>query len=76
MKYRQEITQQSEILLFGKFKHKTIQHVLRTEPGYILWLHENKIVKFPKDIVDLAEDKVDDNAPFGIDYSELHYGDR
>lgn len=75
MKYRQEIKQQSEILLFGKFKYKTIQHVLRTEPSYILWLHENEIVKFPQDIITLAEDKVADE-PFGIDYAEAHFGDR
>lgn len=60
MTQRQVITQQSDILLFGKYKNCTIQHVLRTDPSYILWLDAEKIVKFPREIVFEAEDKVDD----------------
>lgn len=65
MTYRQTITKQSEILTFGKYHHKTIQHVLRTEPSYILWLDEHKIVKFPDEIIVLAHDKLDD---LDVDY--------
>lgn len=59
-KFTQIITKQSEILTFGKYKHQTVQHILRTDPSYIVWLHENEIVQFPEDIIKLAEDKVDD----------------
>lgn len=72
--YRQIITQQSEILTFGKYKLKTVQHILRKDPSYILWLHEEKIVKFPDEIIQLAEDKLEDEGT--LDYGELHYGDR
>lgn len=58
--FRQIITQQSEILTFGKYRHKTVQHVLRTDPNYIIWLAENKIVKFPQDVVDDANARLDD----------------
>ena len=73
--FRQIVIKESEFLTFGKYKYKTIQHILRTEPSYILWLHEEKIVKFPDEIVNMAEDSMldrDDDYP----YPELHYGDR
>lgn len=72
--YYQEISKESEILTIGKFKHKTIQHVLRTEPSYILWLHEERIVKFPDDIILAAEENVydfSDDYP-GPDYSSYY----
>lgn len=76
--YRQKITKESEILLFGKFKHKTIQHILRNEPSYILWLQEEKIVKFPEEILEKALDLHEERNPFDDweDYAEVHYGDR
>ena len=58
---RQTITKESEILTFGKFKNCTVQHVLRTEPSYILWLSEERIVRFPQSILDVAADLVDDD---------------
>lgn len=74
--YRQEITKESEILLFGKFKHKTIQHVLRTEPSYILWLDEEKIVNFSREILTKAEELVDDERmDEGNDPSRLQWYD-
>lgn len=73
--FRQIITKKSEILTFGKYKYKTVQHILRTEPSYILWLHEEKIVKFPQGILDNAEDSVIENDDYG-NYPELHFGDR
>lgn len=76
--YRQEITKESEILLFRKFHHKTIQHILRTEPSYILWLNEEKIVKFSDEILEKASDLHEERNPFDDweDYAEVHYGDR
>lgn len=56
----QTIKAQSEILTFGKYKHKTVQHILRTDPSYILWLDQERIVSFPGDIISLAQDKLDD----------------
>lgn len=72
--YKQTINSQSEILLFGKFKHCTIQHVLRTEPSYILWLSNEKIVKFSQEILNLAMDKdIEMNySDFGHNYSSYY----
>lgn len=76
-KFRQEITQESEILLFGKHKYQTIQHVIRTDPRYLLWLHEESIVKFPLEMVQEIEDSVDDDEPLDYgEFSEFHFGDR
>ena len=78
-KFLQEITKQSEILTFGKYKHKTIQYVLRIDPSYILWLNREDVVKFPQEILDLAYDYDADSYSYDEDYgeySELHYGDR
>lgn len=57
---RQSIKDESEIILFGKYRHCTVQYILKTEPSYVLWLHENKIVEFTKKILDLAEDMNND----------------
>lgn len=59
-KFHQTINQESEVLLFGKYKYMTVQHILRTDPSYILWLDEKKIVKFPGEIIAKAEDKLAD----------------
>ena len=74
MKFKQTITQQSEILLFGKYKHCTIQHVLRIEPSYILWLASEKIVQFPQDILDQADDNIQDEGydDFKNDYLDIY----
>lgn len=56
----QKFTQESEVFLFGKHIHQTIQHVLRKDPAYILWLAENGIARFSDDILEDANDNVDD----------------
>jgi hypothetical protein len=71
--YRQIIEKESEILLFGKHRYQTIQHVLREEPSYILWLQEEKIVKFTQEILDKAEDRMRDEDGEGIDYPGPNY---
>ena len=43
---RQNITKETDILTFGKFKGKSIQYVLIEEASYICWLYENDIVSF------------------------------
>lgn len=76
---RQTIAQESEILTFGKFKYCTVQHILRKEPSYILWMNAEKIVKFPQEIVDKATDLVFDatmnayvDATFGHNFSSYY----
>lgn len=66
-KFTQIISQQSEILTFGKYKYCTVQHILRVEPSYILWLDEKEIVQFPVEIITLAEDKLADMSYVHMD---------
>ena len=40
---------------FKKHKGETYQDILETDPGYILWLHDTKICKFPEDTLEVAE---------------------
>jgi len=70
-KYQQEIKAESEILTFGKYKYKTIQHVLRVEPSYVLWLDEKEIVKFPVKIVNKACDLRDNQSHPYDDYENV-----
>lgn len=56
MNYRQTMTHKLDVFEFGKFKGKSVRHVIENEPSYILWLDTEKIVKFSKEIIDNAED--------------------
>ena len=53
--YRQIISRPEDELTFGKHKGKSIEWILEHEPGYILWLSDEKIVQFPVEILDDAE---------------------
>jgi len=55
---RQVVKHKTDVFTFGKFKGKTVRHVLENDPSYIIWLHEEKIVEFPQSILDNAEDMV------------------
>lgn len=59
MSKQQTITAKHQEFTFGKYKGKTVREVLRTDPGYILWLHENDVVEFPEDLVIEAEENDD-----------------
>lgn len=73
MTQKQVITQKSDVLLFGKYKYCTIQHVLQVDPSYILWLEFERVVKLPKEILFDAEDRIDAendiNDSFSLGYS-------
>ena len=62
-------------LLFGKHEGKTIEEVIETEPGYILWMHDEKRAVISEEILNMA-DEADldkklgdaiDGQDFGID---------
>lgn len=53
--YRQIISSRDDELTFGKHKGKSIYWILEHEPGYILWLDDEKIVQFPVEIVNDAD---------------------
>ncbi|MCR4322839.1 MAG: hypothetical protein NUV61_02015 [Candidatus Azambacteria bacterium] len=57
---RQTILHKLDIFTFGKYKGKTVRHVIEHEPSYILWLDEQKIVAFPQEILDNALDNAMD----------------
>jgi hypothetical protein len=33
------------MITFGKFKGKTIEEVIETEPSYVVWLHGKKLIE-------------------------------
>lgn len=70
-KFHQVIKEESEILLFGKYKYMTVQHILRIDPSYIIWLDAKKIVKFPGEIIAKAEDRM---ADMSHPYDEHTFG--
>lgn len=51
---RKMMTKHAEFT-FGKHRGETLGQVLRNDPGYILWLHENGVVELPEDVVIEAE---------------------
>ena len=52
----QSIAKDSDRMTFGKHKGESVEDVLKFNPSYVLWCHDEKIVKFPKEIVDLADE--------------------
>lgn len=63
-------------LTFGKHKGETLQHILEKDPGYIVWLHDKKIVhNLPSILIMVARESIKDLEP---DIEDLHsdWGDR
>jgi broad specificity phosphatase PhoE len=50
-------------ITFGKYKGKTFQEILEIQPSYILWLQEEKIIKFSQEILERAENEENFRMP-------------
>lgn len=65
-------------LLFGKYKGRTIELVIGVEPGYILWMHDEKLAIFDKKILDTAEEADIDqrlSEAFDSEFRGMRYWD-
>jgi hypothetical protein len=51
------IKKKSDFLAFGKFNGKTVEYVLINEPSYIIWLHKDKVIEMPEEIVKEAMER-------------------
>lgn len=71
--YRQIISSRDDELTFGKHKGKSIYWILEHEPNYILWAYDERIIQFPREIVDDAEtySREEDDYP-GANYSSYY----
>jgi hypothetical protein len=67
MAIRQIVTSYEDVITFGKFKGETIGRIAEVEPSYIVWLNDEEVVKFTKEIVEAAEwdMSVDSRNEFG-----------
>lgn len=62
---RQTVTTYDDVMTFGKHMGKTIYWIADNEPSYIVWLSEEEIVKFPKDMLEAA--MIDDMNNFPLE---------
>ena len=71
-----KMTHKLDVFTFGKFKGKSVRHVLEDEPTYILWLDSEGIVEFSQEILDNAQDEMfdGDDPSQGIDAVYGNYG--
>jgi uncharacterized protein (DUF3820 family) len=60
-----KIKARTDRLTFGKYKGKSIQYILDTEPGYIVWLEEENVLEMPEDIYREAQEL--DYDEYGLD---------
>lgn len=64
MTIRQIVKSYDDVLTFGKFSGQSIDYVAEHEPSYIIWLADEKIVEFSRDILEAAEiDDANNNPP-------------
>lgn len=70
--YRQIISSRDDELTFGKHKGRSVYWILEHEPGYILWLSDEKIVQFPDEILNDADEYSREEDDF--DWLD-HWGD-
>lgn len=54
MTIRQTITNYDDVMMFGKYQGKTVDRIAEHEPGYIVWLVENKVVECDEEIYEAA----------------------
>lgn len=52
------------VLTFGKHKGKKVEDIIELDPGYILWIDENKLAKIDEEILNVAEE-ADRNEDWG-----------
>ena len=69
---KQNFKSLSDTFNFGKHKGETIESVISSDPGYILWAHDEKVAKFTEDILGYADEADTEqrfaNAIDGIDF--------
>jgi hypothetical protein len=63
MSTRQIITKDGDRLNFGQYNGRTVRHVAKVDPQYILWLDVKEIVEFPQSIIDECRTHPDDERP-------------
>jgi len=51
-----------DVMPFGKHKGESLRDVCEYEPGYILWLHREKVLKISRRLRKLAEEIYEDEA--------------
>lgn len=63
-------------LNFGKYKGSRLDSILYSDPSYIIWLKEKKVLNLTDRIVDKARDVIDtreeDIYDFFFDYNDLY----
>lgn len=61
---------------FGKHKGETVEFVIGCDPGYILWMEDEKIVKFSEKILAYAEEaNYYDDEHDGLTHNDILYRD-
>jgi len=58
--YKQSFKALSDKFNFGKYKGDTIEDIIKIDPGYILWAHDEKVAKFTEEILQYAEEAEDE----------------
>jgi hypothetical protein len=51
-----KLTEFSQKIDFGKYKGMTVEEVIDIDPGYILWMSDNKRAKISENILDAAQE--------------------
>ena len=49
--YKQNFKSLKDVFNFGKHKGKSIEDVISSDPGYILWAHDEKVAKFTQQML-------------------------
>lgn len=51
----------------GKFQGESVQHVINTDPGHILWLNKNNLLTFTREVLKEAQRMNSYKVEFGYD---------
>lgn len=65
-------------MTFGKYRGQTVEDIIKIDPGYILWLSDEKIAIVSETILNYADEadmdqRMDNDPGFGFDYSDFMY---
>ena len=55
MPLRMKVTDEDQVIDFGKYRGKTIDYIMEHNPSYIIWLADEGIVEFDAGILDCAQ---------------------
>jgi hypothetical protein len=70
--YKQNFKSLKDVFNFGKHKGESIESVISSDPGYILWCQDEKVAKFTDKMIEYAEEADVEESDYAWDGIDIY----